>query len=343
MKQREIGLDLIRTLAIVCVVCGHFFSVNTPYNEVSKEGVLMLVQGCLKSVFCSLGVPLFLMLTGYFNCKKKFSVQYYKNIKRILTPYIVISVITWAVLSSCHSIKELILGTLGYKIIGYAWYVEMFIGFYLIVPFLNMVVEKVFTSGNKQLLFGLFAILIFMTSLPPLIDRGAYRLVPNYWQACFPVLLYFTGAYIRYFKPVIRRKSIAILIISFIYLQYPVANWLKVHIIGGGEIASVFGPYYAVPGYVAMTLFFILLYKVNIKNVMMGNAITQISIASYEMFLFSYVCDRLIYPRAMERYYTTQSDFTVMFIPITLTVFILSYALAFTYNRIIALFEKESK
>ena len=65
------------------------------------------------------------------------------------------------VLSANHSIKELVGGILGYKIIGYAWYVEMFIGLYLCVPFLNIVVEKVFNSGNKKLIYGLFVILIF--------------------------------------------------------------------------------------------------------------------------------------------------------------------------------------
>ena len=50
-KEREIGPDVIRTLAIVCVVCGHFFSVNTPYNQVSQAGELMLLQGCLKAFF----------------------------------------------------------------------------------------------------------------------------------------------------------------------------------------------------------------------------------------------------------------------------------------------------
>lgn len=339
MKEREIGSDVIRALAIVCVVCGHFFSVNTPYNDASKEGFLMLIQGSLKGFFCYLGIPLFLMLTGYFNCKKEFSAQYYKGIKRILIPYVVISVTTWLMLSENHSIKELILGTLGYRIIGYAWYVEMFIGLYLCIPFLNMIVKNVFASGNKRTIIGLFGVLVFMTSLPPLIDRGNYRMVPDYWQACFPVLLYFTGAYIRYFQPEIKRKTVATLAIVLIYLQHPISNWLYVNIVGGG-IVNAFGPYYAIPGYVAITLLFVLLYKVHIENFMLKSVITNISIVSYEMFLFSYLCDRLIYPYVMEYYYTTQSDFTILFIPITLTVLVLSYFLAFVYNKIVVLFEK---
>lgn len=344
MQQREIGPDIIRTLAIVCVVCGHFFTVNTPYNQAVFEGGSILLQGCLKAFFCNLGVPFFLMLTGYFNCQKEFSKEYYKSIKRVLMPYAIISVLTWAVLSTNHSIKELILGTLGYKIIGYAWYVEMFIGLYLCVPFLNMVVGKVFNSDDKKLVYGLFVVLIFMTSLPPLVDRGEFRIVPNYWQMCFPVLLYFTGAYIRIFQPVIKRKVLATLAVCAIYLQYPLTNYVKINIVcNEGNLPNLFGPYYALPGYIAMTLPFVSLYKVDIKTKVIGKVVTSVSFASYEMFLFSYLCDQLIYPPVMERFYTDQNSFIVWFIPVTLTILITSYILASIYQRVMRLFEANKK
>lgn len=233
MNQREIGPDIIRMLAIISVVCGHFFTVNTPFNQSEFIGGGMFVQGCLRAFFANLGVPLFLMLSGYFNCRKEFSVKYYKNIKRILVPYVVISILTWGTLSVNHSIKHLVLGTLGYNIIGYAWYVEMFIGLYLCIPFINIVLEKVYSSGNRNMIYVFFIILIFMTSLPPLVDRGNIRIVPNYWQMCFPVLLYATGAYIRYFQVRIKHRAFAVVSICAIYLQYPIINYLKVSLIGG--------------------------------------------------------------------------------------------------------------
>lgn len=302
------------------------------------EGGGMLLQGCLKAFFCNLGVPLFLMLTGYFNCRKEFSAKYYKNIKRVLLPYVVISVLTWIVLSANHSIKELVGGILGYKIIGYAWYVEMFIGLYLCVPFLNIVVEKVFNSGNKKLIYGLFVILIFMTSLPPLVNRGEFRIVPNYWQMCFPVLLYFTGAYIRNFQPVIKHKTWAVLAIGLVYLQYPLLNYLKISLVGGSSLPNVFGPYYAFPGYIAMTLLFVCFYKVSVKTDFVRRIVTFVSLTSYEMFLFSYLCDRLIYPWVMMRFYIDQNSFTVWFIPITLAVLMSSYIMASIYQKATNLF-----
>ncbi len=283
------------------------------------------------------------MLTGYFNCRKEFSAEYYKNIKRVLIPYAVISVLTWIVLSDDYSIKTLLLGTLGYRIVGYAWYVEMFIGLYLCIPFLNMVVDKVFNSNNKKLIYGLFAVLIFTTSLPPFVDRGDVRIVPNYWQMCFPVLLYFTGAYIRYFQPVIKHKVWAVLAVLAIYLHYPIVNYLNVNVIGGGNLPGLFGPYYALPHYIAMTLLFVCLYRVNIKNAVVRKVVTNVSLASYEMFLFSYLCDKLIYPFMINRFYVDQASFVVWFVPITLTVLIASYIMAVVYRKVSATLETKRK
>ena len=89
IQHRDLGPDIIRCLAIACVVCGHFFSVNTPFNESPVIGFSMVVQGELKNIFCNLGVPLFLVLTGYWGCKKEFSIQYYKGIKRVIVPYVI--------------------------------------------------------------------------------------------------------------------------------------------------------------------------------------------------------------------------------------------------------------
>lgn len=334
MNQREIGPDIIRMLAIISVVCGHFFTVNTPFNQAEFVGGGMFVQGCLRAFFANLGVPLFLMLSGYFNCRKDFSLGYYKKIRRILVPYFVISILTWGVLSVDYSITRLIFGTLGYNIIGYAWYVEMFIGLYLSIPFINIVLEKIYTSGNRMMVVVFFVVLIFMTSLPPLVDRGDFRIVPNYWQMCFPVLLYATGAYIRYFQIEIKHRALAVVSICAIYLQYPIINFLKVNVVGGGSVPNLFGPYYAIPGYVAMTLIFLLLYKIDVKCSIVRRVVGNISMRSYEMFLFSYLCDRFVYPWVMERYYTNQNAFVILFIPITITVLLTSYILASLYHVI---------
>ena len=67
--QRICGLDLIRVVAIFFVIAGHFFVINTSYRSVPFTGMSMFLQGMMHSVF-TVGVPLFMMLTGYLNIHK---------------------------------------------------------------------------------------------------------------------------------------------------------------------------------------------------------------------------------------------------------------------------------
>lgn len=56
-SQRVCGLDLIRCCAIFFVIAGHFFSLNTDYNNVLFQGVSLFLQGILAPIFfcgCSL-------------------------------------------------------------------------------------------------------------------------------------------------------------------------------------------------------------------------------------------------------------------------------------------------
>lgn len=216
-KERDIGLDIIRSVAILCVVCGHFFSVNTPFNDVPLVGISMIFQGFLKSIFCNLGVPFFLMLLGYLCCKKEFSLGYYKGLKRILVPYLVISLITWGVLSSDYSLVELLKGVFGFKIIGYAWYIEMYLGLFLLMPFVNIVIRVVCESNDKYLLWALIATSILLTSLPTIVSRQGNVFLSRYWEMNFPITFYLIGAYIKIFQPQLSWKYLlpAIFILSF--------------------------------------------------------------------------------------------------------------------------------
>lgn len=220
-KQRLIGPDIIRIVAILCVIAGHFYTVNTPYNQASFEGTSMFAQGWLKSMASCIGVPFFIMLTGFLNTRKALSKDYYKGIKRVLVPYLIISVVTWAVLSVDHSVKELVLGILGFKAVGYAWYVEMYIGLFLLIPFLNMVLRQVFDNGQTKYLL---LTALFMTALPPLLNRGDTHLVPGFWMMTFPITFYVIAAAIREYKPHLKRKPLWALGAFLLYGIAPVTR-----------------------------------------------------------------------------------------------------------------------
>ena len=258
--NRLVGLDIVRTVAVICVICGHFFSINTPYNQTPYEGSSMYFQGFLKSVFCSVGVPFFLLLSGFLCCHKSLSISYYKSIRKVLVPYLVISIIAWIVLSSSYSLHKMILGILGFKIIGYAWYVEMYLGLFLIIPFINIVLEEVFKKGWT---WYLLATALLMTALPALVNRKGITLVPGFWTMTFPVTYYVIGALIRHFEPHWKNKWLAFLGSLLLFAIGPFSRAIIFKVSGGGISASVSGSYYSLINVFATSILFILLYDIN--------------------------------------------------------------------------------
>ena len=134
--QRICGLDLVRVVAIFFVIGGHFFSINTSYRNVPFLGGSLFIQGMMNSVFM-VGVPLFMMLTGYLNIKKTPTKKYYKGMVRVLVAYLVFSIVTILFrnyyLGEERSIVQWILAILNYSAIPYAWYIEMWIGLALLL------------------------------------------------------------------------------------------------------------------------------------------------------------------------------------------------------------------
>ena len=231
-NQRLIGPDILRAFTIIAVVCGHFFSVNTPFNDTPFTGLSVFAQGYLKSVFCNTGVPLFLMLTGYFNLNKQLSKEYFFGIKRALIPYVVISLITWAVLSPNHSPVQLVLGVLGFKTIGYAWYIEMYVGLFLLIPFINIVLENIFADKQQTKMY--FIVMVLLTALPQVLDRGDYKLIPRFWEMNFPVLYYSIGAAIRHFQPSLGKyRTPAIMTMFGLWVLNPLTSTLSYNMLGG--------------------------------------------------------------------------------------------------------------
>ena len=86
---RFIGIDIVRTIAIFSVIAGHFWVLNTPYCKVDFDGSFsMFVQG-MGYFFFAIGVPLFLLMTGYLNYKKvTFNKKYLKGILKVIYSFL---------------------------------------------------------------------------------------------------------------------------------------------------------------------------------------------------------------------------------------------------------------
>lgn len=346
MKQatnRLAGLDIIRCFAILSVIAGHFFVLNTAFRETIFDASGMFGQGLVYLLFNATGVPLFIMMTGYLNAHKvECNRKYYKGMGRVLISYLLFSIIT--ILFRKYYLHENFswiqwgLKILDFSAIPYSWYIEMWIGMYLLTPFLNLLYKAIPTQKQKLILL---VTLYILTALPDLLNRYGLHLVPGFWQSVFPLTYFFIGRYIREYEPELKGKKILVAIIAILAICAinPIFTMLfakehtMIQIAGGSN--GVFGTIVAV-------LTFILLYKIDIRNVWTKKMLTRISLLSLDMYLCCYIFDKIFYPYFIDRYFVDQAQFGIYFFVIVPLVFVASLLAAQVKEWIFLLFSRKN-
>ena len=190
-------------------------------------GKTMLVLDIVYA-FADSCVALFLMMTGYLMTNKKLSRSYYKGVLHLIVMYILCCDIclTYKVIVYDYelSVKEWAGRILNFTACDYGWYFEMYLGLFLLIPFLNAAYHGL-DSKKKKL--ALVATMIVLTALPgvlntfnfklpgwwqqPSLSREYNKLVPEYWTASYPITFYFLGCYLREFPPKLKKRLIALI------------------------------------------------------------------------------------------------------------------------------------
>ena len=107
----------------------------------------------------------------------------------------------------------------------------MWIGLALLTPFLNYLWKAIPSLKEKLLLI---ISLFVMTSLPDLCNRYGMYVFPAYFaKACYPLMFYFIGTFIREYQPIIKTR-IGLFVIFTMSSITPLAN-LLIFNRGGGR------------------------------------------------------------------------------------------------------------
>lgn len=331
-QSRSAGLDIVRTLAITFVVGGHFF-LHTSFNRTEFSGAEMFALGMGQTLSLT-NVCLFMMLSGYLNINKKPSKPYYKGGIRVLVSYLLFSVLTVAFrkyyLDEELSWWQWAMKITDFSAIPYGWYIEMWIGLFLLTPFLNILWHGIDNKRNKLLLI---ATLFVMAALPDFTNRYGMYLSPGYWRtAAYPLLYFFLGCYVREYQPVVDRKIMGggillLCLVNPLFNALFVRHHTMLHIIGGPCGIVV----------VPLTVFvFLMFYKMDVKSDKLKKSLKSVSILSLDMYLVSYMFDAFYYPFFAEHVFCGKTLFALTFITVVPAVFLSSYAAAWVKNRIFA-------
>ena len=327
MKERKLNIDLLKCIAIVFVVGVHFF-LHTNYYGQSFTFKSIFLSSFIWMILMTC-VPLFIMTTGYLMKDKTYSEDYFIK----LLPVIGIYALTAAVYTffDMRVVNEENLGKLFENIFSfshYAWYVNLYIGLYLLIPFLNAGFNSLTSRKNQVVVIG---ILVLFTIVPPtlsLLNNNEQNfmilphIIPDYWKGLWPITYYLLGAFLASSK----KKS------SFKELVFVIFILDILSVFGLAAISeTTFGIEYTVlPVFLLSSLIFysVIHLKVAIKNEWLKRVVLFISKNTLPIYLLSVIGDYYWYPKMVEKW----GDFTNLFPRFPLIViFLLIQAILMTF------------
>lgn len=291
-KQRSFGADLVRAAAGVLTLSVHFF-LNNGFYDVPMSGRFMLVSVSVRMA-CMSCVPLFMLLTGYLCITRRWEKGYYRKIAPVLLTYVLAGLACVAFralwLGEQFSLRSFAVEFTNFTAAPYAWYIEMYIGLFLLSPFFNAGWHALDRRGKAALTISLAA----LTSVAPLLNMRAV-LWPDWWVGIYPLTYYAVGAWLRE-NPIRAKKRWLLLgwvavaaaagVLSYVNCRGGCFSWI-----------SVFN--WQSPFVLVQTIFlFSALVQCDGHKVPtpVRWCIGRIAKLSLAMYLVSYIADQLIYP-----------------------------------------------
>lgn len=308
-SKREIGPDIIKTIAVLFVICVHFY-LNVGYYSAPLNNTKMYIMTVARWGFI-ICVPLFIILTGYLKLNKTVSKSHYMSLIPLTVAYIVICIhkmyvanlIFGKVYTFTYGLKNLA----NYQI---AWYMGMYMSLMLIVPFLNKMWKGCTGRKEHNILLGS---LIFIAMLYPVF----LYVVPSYWQMLYPLAYYFFGTYCKVYRPKANKLLLIIIaavmivgeaITSIYFAAGDKFNWLILGPVDSGYSTITVG--------ITAACVFLLFYDVDIKNQFICKIFKSISSCSFEIYLFSSTYDTVIFYYLKRYVYSPEEFFWYIFLTV---------------------------
>lgn len=347
-ENRNPSLDIVRIFAFCSVASIHFF-LNTDFYNIPIEKPIQFLM-IIPRTFSLVCVPLFIILTGYLMNKKELSKSYYKGIIKTISIYLLASILCYFhnvyFTGNTASLKSLIFSILDFKAAKYSWYIEMYIGLFLLIPFLNLIYNNITSKKQKQVL--LFT-LILLTVLPSIINTYNFtditwwqnpsvslsynKILPDYWKNIYPITYYFIGAYLKEYPAKVKPLKG---FLSYFFVGLCFSLYCFYRSFGHTFIEGEWQSWNALPVTMFSILCFVSIININLKNFSKNTkeVLNKLSNLTLGAFLTSSISDDLIYNFLNE---VVTSDFNKQFnyYPIcVICVIIFSYLLSYILDII---------
>ena len=328
--NRNNSVNLLKTTAVFFVVAVHFL-LNTQYYDLIVNNNLMVIGIFFRCLFITC-VPFFLIATGFLMNKKTLSNQYILGILPLIIKYILLSLIVWL---SCKvffndpmTLSEGIKGIFDYSTISYSWYIEMYLGLYFLIPFLNIIW---WYNDKKNYHLYIIFLNIILVFLPSLINVFG-KVLPDYWQLLYPIAYYFIGCFFAKYENSIKKVSFS-KIVKLLLLLLIIFTVINVNHSWNKEFQWTNGnDYFGYQPFLIAIILFVFIWKIKIHPVFLS-LLDKISRATICIYLISEFTDKVTYS-FVDKIFRNQ-DIKFMYGPLIIIIdFIFAALLGCLFNTL---------
>lgn len=192
IRGRDSNLELYRIVTMLLIVAHHFVVNSGVLNKayeipLSSNSIFLFLFGAWGKT----GINCFMLITGYFMCKSNITLKkYLKLICEVIFYNVLIAVIF--IITGYGGVKDIFNAFLIVRVIDSSNFLACFLIFYLLIPFLNILLKNINKKQHRVLIAILAFLYIFMSTIPK------FHVTMNYvsWFSS----LYIIAAYIRFYS-----------------------------------------------------------------------------------------------------------------------------------------------
>ena len=229
--MRQANFEILRVVAMLMIVFWHFIQnvmmKKTAIGEPASLSILNYAILQYGMILCSIGVNLYVMITGYFLVDKPFKSNRFIRVWVQTVFYsAAIALLFYFMLPEKYTIKDLLIGFIPIHSCSY-WFVTDYLGLILIAPFLGKAARLMTHSQYIKLLFVIFLVGTNFIGGYPFGDVMGFNLGYSLiWFIC----LFLIGAYIRLHEDKIPQNNyfkLYLIVGVIIFIWFVIRHFIK--------------------------------------------------------------------------------------------------------------------
>lgn len=277
-KERNVGIDLLRIIAMLFVVIIHVLAQGGVMSMASDTSHLHYYSLKFIQTLGYCAVPVYAIISGYVGVGKKWKPSNLLNLLFTALFYTVIFSVFFYLLKP----QTIGLGKMVKAMIPDYWYLACYCGLFMFMPLLNKALE---TMSQRSLLYLLLIIFVTYSCTSPLfvaIGRDPLRLHEGF-SVLWLITLYLVGGYLKLYGFTMNNKKAKMFILFILCVLLTVASKVVTNLLGYGNVNLLY--HYTSPTIFLASVAIVVIFAEMKIQFKCKNAITYFATFTFSIYL----------------------------------------------------------